>query len=213
MKKLFTLLAVLSLAVATSAQAQFNRIGDQGSVALSYVQVNAPNTSSWQGADLTALIPITKTDISGQTVKFNGDIQTQFVQTHGWTGGDGQNVATVGGGVTTWLNFDFDKGAWALAPYFRVGLQGNSGNFAATNHHYVAYSVEPGLVVRFGDFYGLAAYQYGEGFNSDFGSVINQPRVGLGYNLTKNFAVEARFEMNRGSYNFDRTVAGVTYKF
>jgi len=206
------IIALLTFVVfASSAQAQFNRIGDQGSVALSYVQVNAPNTSSWQGADLTALVPITKTDISGQTIKLNGDVQSQFVQTHG--GVADRNISTIGVGLTAWANFDFDKGAWALAPYFRAGIQGNSGNIYAVNKSYTAYSVEPGLVVRMGDFYGLAAYQYGEGFNSDFGSVINMPKVGVGVNLTKNFAIEARYEMNRGSYNFDRTVAGITYKF
>lgn len=208
--KLSTILAAVAAVVfAGSAAAQFNRVGEQGSLALSYVQVNAPNTSSWQGADVTGVIPLGKTD----AVKWNADVGMQFVQTHGWTGGDGQNVSTVGVGVTPWMSFDFDKGAWQVQPYFRVGIQGNSGNFASVNHHYTAYSVEPGFVVKAGAVYALAAYQYGEGFNSEFGSVINMPKVGLGVDVTKNLAIEARYEMNRGSYSFDRTVAGVVYKF
>jgi hypothetical protein len=211
--KLSTLfVALASLFVVGTASAQFNRVGETGSLALSYVQVNAPNTSSWQGADLTGVIPIGNTKVEGLTIGFNGDVQTQLIQTHSGVTDD-QNVGTVGGGVTGYSKFGFDNGAWSLTPYFRAGIQGNSGNFASVNHHYTAYNVEPGVVLGFGSVYALAAYQYGEGFNSEVGSVINMPKVGLGVDLTKNFAIEARYEMNQGSYNFNRTVAGVTYKF
>jgi len=207
-----TAAAVALLGFAGASVAQFNRVGTQGSAELSYVQVNAPNTSSWQGVELTAMAPLGGSTVGGQLVRFNVDAQTQFVQTHG-VNSDGQNIAVFGLGTTAWLNFNFDKSPWSVAPYFRAAVQGNSGNFAAVNHHYTAYNVEPGVVVKMSNFYGLAAYQYGEGFNSDFGSTINMPKVGLGVNLTKNLALEARFEMNRGSYNFDRTIAGLVYKF
>ena len=205
--KLATIIAIAAFAFAGTASAQFNRIGDQGSAALSYVQVNAPNTSSWQGADLTAMIPLSP---ATESLKFNLDAQTQLIQTHSGDSPD-QNVGIVGVGLTAWSKFAYNE--VGLTPYFRGGVQGNSGNFAAVNRHYTAYNVEPGLVVSFGSFYGLAAYQYGEGFNSDLGSVINMPKVGLGVNLTKSLALEARYEMNQGSYNFNRTVAGVTWKF
>lgn len=206
--KLSTLfVAISALALTTSALADFNRTGDQGTVAVSYVQVNAPNTSSWQGADLTAVVPLGKTD----AVRWNADVQSQFVQTHGLNS-DGQNVSTIGVGLTPWMHFQASPDV-SFDPYLRLGVQGNSGNFFAVNHHYTAYAVEPGVVGKLGDIYALAAYQYGEGFNSDYGSVVSMPKVGLGINLTKNLAVEGRYEMNRGSYSFDRTVVGLTYKF
>lgn len=204
--KLMLSAVALSFLFTGSASAQFNRVGTVGSAELSYLQINAPNTSSWQGAELAVLVPVAKTG----SVSWNADAQMQMIQTHGGTA-SGQNIATVGVGVTPWMNFNMGK--VALLPYMRLGVQGNTGNFSAVNNHYTSYQVEPGVVAKIGNFYGLAAYQYGQGFNSEYGSVVNMPKVGLGVNVTKNLALEARYEMNRGSYDFDRTVAGIVYKF
>jgi hypothetical protein len=212
MKLSNVILAVASLVIATSASAQFNRVGSAASVDVNYVQINAPQTTSWQGVDMVVLVPIKEAATwEGQTFRFNVDLNVGYQATSG--GVSDRNASYYGVGGTTWLNYNFEKEGFSLAPYFRAGLQGNSGNFNATNLDYVAYSVEPGVVGKMGDFYALVAYSYGSGFNADQGSVISMPKVGLGVNLTKDFALETRYEMNRGSYNFDRFLAGVVYKF
>jgi len=204
--------ALAALAMAGVASAQFARVGDQAQVNLSYQQTNAPQTSSWQGAELTVMAPLGKTDLSGQTIRFNADVLSGYLQTHGGVESD-RNVGYMGLGTTAWLNFDFKDAGFALAPYVRLGVQGNSGNFESVNHHYFAYNVEPGVVAKMGDFYALGGYVYGEGFNASVGSTVNKPVAGLGVNVTKDFAIEGRYEWNGGSYRYDRVVAGLVYKF
>lgn len=204
------LVVLIIVFFSTQVKAQFNRVGNVASTNLSWVQINAPNTSDWQGIQVTNVIPLgTRATVMKQPVRFNTDVNIGYVK----SGDTDQNFGWVGVGGTVWANNNFDKATFSIAPYLRGGVKANSGNFQSQNKDYWSYELEPGLVAKLGSVYGLVAYKYGEGFNSDFGSVVNDAVVGAGVNILKNLAVEARYDINRGSYNTDTFNVGLTYKF
>ena len=209
--KLYSLLGLITFVAATASAAQTAPTtkpplvaGDQAVFQLNYDQVNVKNRGNFAGYSMeghfllgktTEVTPIKWfTDIQGGTVKDNNSQAT---------------ISSVKGGLT--MYFD---GWQMLQPYFSAGVQSNYGNFAGNPNAYWAYYVEPGVKVNFGSsIYALASYEYGEGFNANIGSVRNMPKVGVGVDFTKNFGAEVRYEMNQGSYQYNRTVAGLNYKF
>lgn len=210
MKKLLGIIA-LSLGLVSLSHAEFNRVGNQATVNLQYVAINAPQANDWQGVQLTNTIPLgVQSKVFDQVLRFNTDLNAGYVKSNEF---DDKNFGSFGVGVTSWANFNFDKSNFSLAPYLRLGVTGNSGNMNQQNHQYWAYQIEPGLVAKVGAVYGLVAYKYGEAWNSDFGSVTNDIAAGVGINLTKSWAVEARYDWNRGSHNLNTLGLGVTYKF
>lgn len=198
------------IAFAGVANAEFNRVGSQASVNLSYVAIDAPKANDWQGVQLTNTIPLgVQGKVMNQVLRFNTDLTAGYAKSNDLDANYGQ----FGVGLTTWLNANFDKGDFGLAPYVRVGVAGNSGNMYAQNHQYWSYQIEPGVVAKFGAFYALGAFNYGEGFNADFGSTVEDWVVGAGVNISKSFAVEARYDMNRGSNDTNKLTIGAVYKF
>lgn len=204
-----TLLIALLLGTSTLATAQFNRVGNSPSLNASWVNLDPDNTSDWNGFQLTNTIPLgVSAEVFNQPVRFNADLNAGYV-----TNGDlDANFGSFGLGVTTWLNNDFDRVTTGLAPYLRLGLAMNSGNVDGQNN-YVSYQVEPGLVAKIDNFYGLVAFNYGEGFNSDHGSVTKAIGMGVGVNLNKSFAIEGRYDLGYGSYDVNKLAVGLTYKF
>jgi hypothetical protein len=205
-------LAVLAATVlaAGAANAQFNRIGNSASVNMAWTQVDANQSNDWQGFQLTSLIPVGDAGkVFDQPIRFNLDLTTSYLKADNIN----TNFGTAGVGGTFWINDNYDSSMFKIAPYFRAGVNGNSGNFQGINKDYWSYALEPGLVVKYDSLYGLVGYRYGEGFNADFGSVVNMVTTGVGLNLTKSFSVEAKYDMNRGSNDYNQLIIGGVYKF
>jgi hypothetical protein len=203
--KLLNILVLLVSLAAVPASAQFSRMGDKNSVNLSWTQIDAPQTSNWQGLQLTNMF---KLGTSGEA-NFVGDIGVGYVKSNATSA----NYGRAGVGSTVSLGKAYKLGEVAVSPYFRGAVYANSGNFQAQNHSYWSYEVEPGIIARIENIYGLVGYRYGEGFNADFGSTIQTATTGVGFDLTKNFAVEAKYDMNRGSYHTNTLGIGGVYKF
>lgn len=209
MKLLNIVVLALALVVGT-ANAQFNRVGNSPSLNMSWVTLDTANSHDWQGVQITNTIPIgDSVKVFDQPVRFNVDVNAGFVKNNDLNA----NFGSYSIGGTVWINNGFEKETFAIAPYFRGGIAANSGNFVSQNNSYWSYQVEPGLVFKVDHFYGLLAYNYGEGFNASNGSVVNAAVFGVGVNLSKNFAIEGRYDLGYGSYDVNKLALGVTYKF
>ena len=204
-------IVILALAlVAGAANAQFNRVGNSPSLNMSWITLDTSNSNDWQGVQITNTIPIgDSVKVFDQPFRFNVDVNAGFVKNNSLNA----NFGSYSVGGTAWLNDGFETKSLAIAPYFRLGVAANSGNFISQNNSYWSYQVEPGIVVKVDNFYGLLAYNYGEGFNASNGSVVNAAVFGIGINLSKNFAVEGRYDLGYGSYDVNKLALGVTYKF
>jgi hypothetical protein len=204
--KLNILAILTALTLATAGGNCFaETAGDKANVYLNYDQINVDNGPTFSGFSLGTDIPLGKTTTVTPlkwTLNVEG-VSSRNNDSHA-------SVSSLKGGLT--MKFT----EWnSLQPYFSFGVQSNYGNFVNGVEDYFAYYVEPGVRVNVQDWgYVFASYQYGASFKSaSIGSVRNMPIIGAGVNLTKNLGIEARYEMNQGSYNYDRLVAGVNYKF
>ena len=228
--------------VAVGANAQFNRVGNQASLQMVYTNLNPKDSSSWEGVQITNLIPLgVQTAVFDQPLRFNLDLNAGYTFNNNvnipprpqffsplspaeaatlakWDAKYGHGLSnsgtfgSYGFGVTTWINQDFDKAEWAIAPYVRVGVAANSGTLGALDNQYWSYQLEPGIVARYGNFYGMTAFNYSDGFKSD-GFMQQAWALGAGVNLTKSFAIETRYDIGYGNYDVNRWNLGVTYKF
>lgn len=203
--KVYAGVLLCSFALFANAQTPVAQTEEQTVIQLNYDQTNVHNGPKYGGYSLETQIPFAKTTVALVPLSFELDVSVAEAKNNSTN----SNVGYLKGGIKT--NF---TGWQVFTPYFAVGVQGNNGNFVNQMEDYVAYYVEPGVRIDFDkNFYALAAYEYGEGFNSEVGSVRNMPKVGVGVNFTKNLGAEVRYEMNQGSYQFNRTVAGLKYMF
>lgn len=207
MKKI--LLALVLGLFALNVNAQFSRVGNQASLTASYENLNPKGASAWEGIQVTNTIPLgVQENVFGQPVRFNLDIGGGYVHNNAFE----SNFGSYGVGLTTWLNANFDNADWSVAPYFRAGITGNNGSTLGDNNNYFGYQVEPGVVARAGNFYGLIAYNYGDGFKSN-GLLQNAIGMGAGVILTKSFSIEGRYDLGYGSYDTNKYMISGVYKF
>ena len=171
----------------------------------SYVYYDTPsNASSLNGAKIEV-----KYGIPGQIT----DVPLRFTVDGSVEGVAGNNATAtqILGGGTTYLTM-----SPTFVPYVRLGF----GYFSATgtgfgvNDAYGIFAVEPGVEFNYEQFHGKLGWAYSDSVSSsDIGTTVKAYKVAGSYDLSKEWAVGAEYTANRGSYDWNKIQATVSYKF
>jgi len=128
----------------------------------------------------------------GETIANNLELDLQMVTAQS----DGTN--SVSTRIETGLTPRFDLGFGTF--YTKVGLGRKLD--AKGNKDY--YGIEPGIIVPLNDKFSVRyGYRFRDGYGGDTGERTDTHRLGVGYNLTKNDAINVRFDRQRGDSNQD----------